>query len=748
MFTGRLSLHSHPWLLDHAVAGTHLIPGTVLLELALHAAEQVGAGQVEELTLTAPLMLPERGGLHLQLTVGAEDEAGRRTFDIHARPETERADAAWVRHGGGTLTARSAAPATVHTDFASWPPSNATELDLTGGYERLADQGYEYGPAFQGLRRAWKHSTENTVYAEIGLDGELHADLDRFHLHPALLDAAFHALLPGIADDDVEAALPFAWSGIEIQAGGASTLRARLTRTGTESVSLTIADGAGAPVATIDAVTTRPLSLDTLRAAAPAVRDGLFHVEWRPVPAPSESPSYSDAWAVIGPCTDLEPGRHYTDLDALSRAVDDGADAPPVVILALTEDGPVSGDAPERAHAALHHTLQTLQTWLADDRFAATRLTIVTHHAIATNPTEDVTDLTHAAIWGLIRTAQTEHPDRIHLIDTDHTTALPTALATALALDEPQLALRNNQFLIPRLARTTPDPTTTPPDWSEGTILITGGTGTLGSHLARHLATHHGAQHLLLTSRQGPNTPGAAELQEELHQLGTQTTIVACDAANRDALAALLDTIPTEHPLTAVIHTAGTLDDAPSPPSPPPTPHRPQTQNRRSLEPPPTHPTPPPPQNLHPLLLPRRPPRHPRPSQLRRRQHLPRRPRPPPPHQQPTRHLLAWGLWQDTSTLTHHLTHTDHQRLTRTGIQPLTTHHALTLFDTTHTTPTQPSPSPPSTPPPSTHTDTTSPSSSTDSRHQPPAARPPDRKSVGRRRNDWQGWHLRSATVR
>ncbi|WP_420834106.1 SDR family NAD(P)-dependent oxidoreductase [Streptomyces yunnanensis] len=638
VFTGRLSLQSHPWLAGHAVAGTVLVPGTVLLELALHAA---GRGEVADLTLTAPLALPEHGGVQVQLAVGGKDEAGHCAITIHARPDHTDQDSIWTLHARGTLTV-GAPPDTAPSPLVPWPPAGTTEIDLSHAYDRLTEHGYAYGPAFQCLRRAWSDDTTGEIWAEVSLGDELSSGTGAFDLHPVLLDAALHTLLPGITDGG-KAVLPFSWSGVRLHAAGASTLRVHLTRTGPETVALDITDTTGGPVVTVGSLTTRPLSLDALRAVDPAVRDALFHVEWRAAPAPVNTPSHTDDWAVLTPRTDLEIGRHYPDLHALLKAVDDGADVPPVIVLPLAEDESASGDIPAQAHAALHHTLTTLQTYLTDQRLAATRLTIVTHHAIAISPDEDVTDLTHAAIWGLIRTAQTEHPDRIHLIDTDHTTALPTALATALALDEPQLALRNNQFLIPRLARATPDPTTTPPDWSEGTILITGGTGTLGSHLATHLATHHGAQHLLLTSRQGPNTPGAAELQEELHQLGTQTTIVACDAANRDALAALLDTIPTEHPLTAVIHTAGTLDDAPSPPSPPPTPHRPQTQNRRSLEPPPTHPTPPPPQNLHPLLLPRRPPRHPRPSQLRRRQHLPRRPRPPPPHQQPTRHLPRLG---------------------------------------------------------------------------------------------------------
>ncbi|NED13170.1 MDR/SDR family oxidoreductase, partial [Streptomyces sp. SID9124] len=100
-----------------------------------------------------------------------------------------------------------------------------------------------------------------------------------------------------------------------------------------------------------------------------------------------------------------------------------------------------------------------------------------------------------------------------------------------------------------------------PREAPEGTVLITGGTGTLGAALARHLVVAHGVRHLLLTGRRGPDAPGAAELADELTGLGAQVRIAACDAADRDALAGLLESLPPERPLTGVVHAAGVLDD-------------------------------------------------------------------------------------------------------------------------------------------------------------------------------------------
>ncbi|WP_425304283.1 SDR family NAD(P)-dependent oxidoreductase [Streptomyces coelicolor] len=554
LFTSRLSLRTHPWLADHTVAGTTLLPGTGFVELAALAGERLGCPRVEELTLSAPLVLPERDGVRIQLAVGEADGAGRRVVDVYARPdggdETPGAVAKarpWTALAKGVL-APATGTGTAADGLPVWPPTGASEVPLDGVYDRLAAQEYAYGPAFQGLRRVWRGDGE--IYAEVALPEEQRADAGRYILHPALLDAALHPLLPGVADQDRAALLPFAWSGVTIHATGASVLRVRLTLTGSDVAALTVADATGAPVASVESLLLRPLSKDALRQAASTARDGLFRIAWNTLPT-TDTLTDTTGWAVVGDLT-VDGASRHADLGAVANA-----DSVPDTVLYAP---PVpDGDVPEAAHTALRDALSTTQSWLADDRTTDTTLVVVTRGALATREGQH-TDPVQAGLWGLLRVAQTENPGRIALLDTD-TDTIPT---TALTTDEPQLALRDNTFHTPRLARTTDQPTDQPTDrprWDRGTVLITGATGALGTVLARHLVTQHGTRHLLLLSRRGTNAPGAQELQHELTALGATVTITACDAADRHALTSVLDDIPAEHPLTAVVHTAGVLDD-------------------------------------------------------------------------------------------------------------------------------------------------------------------------------------------
>ncbi|HEY0700664.1 MAG TPA: acyltransferase domain-containing protein, partial [Micromonospora sp.] len=253
LFTARLSRRSHPWLVDHAVRDTTLLPGTALLELLFRAGEQVGCGRVEELTMPVPVLLPERGAVSLQLVVGAPDTAGRRTATLYARP-ADGDDTEWTEHASGMLAPGNGA-GLPGVDLSVWPPTGAVPVPLDGFYQRLAGVGFHYGPVFQGLRAVWRRGDE--LFADVRLPELAGADPAGYGLHPALLDAALQAMGFGAFVEGDAQVLPFAWSGVSLLATGAPALRVRITSAGPAAIALEAADLAGQPVATIGSLALR-----------------------------------------------------------------------------------------------------------------------------------------------------------------------------------------------------------------------------------------------------------------------------------------------------------------------------------------------------------------------------------------------------------------------------------------------------------------------------------------------------------
>ncbi|WP_197361732.1 SDR family NAD(P)-dependent oxidoreductase, partial [Streptomyces clavuligerus] len=366
-----------------------------------------------------------------------------------------------------------------------WPPPGAEPVDVTGLYERFAAAGHHYGPAFQGIRAAWRHGDE--ILAELALDERRHADVPGHVLHPALLDAALQtaALLPG---RDAAALLPFSWTDVTARATGATTLRTRLTANGPEAVTLTAYDLTGQEVLSAGSLALRPLTTDGLRPTAPGP-DGLHRLEWVPVPVPENAESTGTEWGVLGaPLRDAATGAlSWPGLDALRAAPD--RSVPPLVLAECPRSAgqPEHGtdrpgtdqpgmdqpgtDRPEDEAGRLRITtadcLALIQAWLAEEQQTGSTLVLLTHGAVSTGPGDRVADWTQSGVWGLLRSAQTEHPGRFALVDVDghaaSLNALSAALPLALAAGDHQLAVRAGEALVPRLMSGPPRDTLAPP---------------------------------------------------------------------------------------------------------------------------------------------------------------------------------------------------------------------------------------------------------------------------------------------
>ncbi|WP_431047479.1 type I polyketide synthase [Streptomyces sp. P1-3] len=470
LLTGRLSLATHPWLADHRVAGQVLVPGTALLDLAARAAREAGCDLVEELVLEAPLAVPEDTEIQLRVFVAAADASGGRAVTVHSRRADGTEPQDWTRNAHGTAAREGADPA---ADLATWPPRDAEPVSVATAdlYTGLAAKGLVYGPVFRGVQAVWRRGQE--LFAEVALPAEGQPGTGGYPLHPALLDAALHPIdLGGPTGDGGESGrgmLPYAWSRARTHGTAGTGVRVRLAPAGPNAVAVDVADLTGKPVASIGSLALRPIPAG---GTAGDERDGLYLPSWEPMP---ELPAPATGrWALLGRHGDeasADPGQEllgtaahsYRDQAALTDALEVGEEAPDAVLLSCPVPPPGAGTDADAVREALRHVLTAAQFLLADERLARTRLVVLTRDAVAVDGEQHTAELSHRAVWGLLRAALAEHSDRFALIDVDGTPGSRDALAAALATGEPQLVLRGGTAYRPVLTASNPDATLRPP---------------------------------------------------------------------------------------------------------------------------------------------------------------------------------------------------------------------------------------------------------------------------------------------
>src|SRR3984885_417379 len=387
---------------------------------------------------SAPLVLTLQGAMRLQLFAGELDDTGARAFALYSRDDAAPDDAPWTCHATGLLGASKdpGVPEDSGAQLEQWPPAGAEPVDVAGLYPKLASQGLGYGPAFQGLVEAWRKGS--ALYGRAVLPDRIAAEAGGYGIHPALLDAALHVLMVVGMDATDGVMLPFAWSEVTLHATGSTELRIRMTlldaSDGTEVIgTLDLFDVNNRLIASVGDLRLRRATAEQVRKASLSVARDLYHVDWQAVML-GDGAVRSSPWAVLGAGSLAQAlgVEAYETVSALCAALDAGAGAPERVLVDATGDGAVL-EMPQAALAATARALTELQALLAEPRLATSPVVWVTRSAIGTGPDDRVSDLVHAPLWGLLRSARSEHPDRmLRLVDLDPGVAITREVLPSL----------------------------------------------------------------------------------------------------------------------------------------------------------------------------------------------------------------------------------------------------------------------------------------------------------------------------
>lgn len=449
--SGCLSLHSHPWLADHRVGGAVVLPGTAFVELALHVGSLAGPAALDELILQEPLVIPDEGTIDLQVVLDGEATTQSRTVVVHSRPRAAEGakPSTWVCHARGVLRSGDVDLGR-QGDAIVWPPIGGVSIDVGRAYEDLSASGYDYGTMFRGLRAVWRRNGE--IFAEVKLPDNAGSLEKGFTIHPALLDAALHSLLISgrVGETSSSGAghliLPFAWEGVSVRTAGLTELRVRIRATDADRFEIELFDRAGLPSARVRALTVRevPAGLLGISERGVSKQSALYTIDWTALPE-TDGPAPRGEW---------DEGTGDTDIRSVhvERCAIDGRE---VAVVRCCPPASAYAGA-EQVRSVVVDVLHSLQNLLGDG--STSTIVVVTSGAVATHHAEAIRSLTGAAVWGLARTAQSENRGRVLVVDVDEPTRYRAAVTAAVEHGaEPQLAVRGDALLVPRLTRTGPD---------------------------------------------------------------------------------------------------------------------------------------------------------------------------------------------------------------------------------------------------------------------------------------------------
>ncbi|MEM9455610.1 MAG: type I polyketide synthase [Myxococcota bacterium] len=559
-------------LADHQIHGRVLLPGTAVAEIALSAVEPTLGSEVElhDLVLRAPVWLDETPGSGLTVQAITERKSDDRvSFQLASRAESGQ----WRVHAEAELRR---APSLLRASVD--PPS---ELDGSGGrsgadlYAELASLGLEYGPAFRRLSRVWVGDEGEDAWAEL----DAPPTLEHYHVHPAVLDAAFHALLAVVPPETTgEVLVPARLEQLRVWEQPQSRhaplySHARITSREPGAVvgEIRLCSAAGEVLAEV-----KGLRLQRFGSGPARNLDSLsIEPAWERAPrAEAERPPTEPGrWVLVSRGGEGEGEGEALEVAARGHGVDvtrvePGAGLPPLgpgdelVVLCGAPADPTTLRADELEAAQTYGVIEVLdRVKQALDRPKPPRLWLVTEQAQAVRSGEPVRP-THAPVWGLGRTLGYEHPElRCRLVDLGGDRDLDGLVDEILAgTDETELAFREGERYVGRLV-----PGSIPESAMEvqrsGTVLITGGLGGLGLSVARWFV-EHGVSHLVLGGRRGARTDEQRAAVRDLREQGCEVEAVALDVTDETAVAELLERIDrTMPPLRGLVHAAGVLDD-------------------------------------------------------------------------------------------------------------------------------------------------------------------------------------------